>query len=144
MNIPKRIQRKRTKGYRQPPNTLYCGRPSKWGNPLKVSNGKIYIDAGHRRNPQYKWTYLCNGDVTDMIDIYKNMFKPIQERKIRPDILTSDFLYWCVRLRYYDITELSKYDYLSCFCPLDRPCHVDVLISELSKVNKQTCDPENG
>lgn len=29
---PKRIQRKRTKGWRMPPNTVYVGRGSKWGN----------------------------------------------------------------------------------------------------------------
>ncbi len=28
----KRIQRKRTKGWRMPPNTVYVGRPSIWGN----------------------------------------------------------------------------------------------------------------
>lgn len=30
---PKRIQRKRTKGWKMPPNTVYVGRPTKWGNP---------------------------------------------------------------------------------------------------------------
>lgn len=32
----KRIQRKRTKGWRMPENTVYIGRGSKWGNPYKV------------------------------------------------------------------------------------------------------------
>ena len=42
MNKPKRIQRKRTKGWRMPENTVYVGRPTKWGNPFKVGdkNGK--------------------------------------------------------------------------------------------------------
>ena len=30
---PQRIQRKRTKGWRMPKNTVYVGRPSNWGNP---------------------------------------------------------------------------------------------------------------
>ena len=30
----RRIQRKRTKGWRMPPNTVYVGRPTKWGNPF--------------------------------------------------------------------------------------------------------------
>ena len=34
--MPKRIQRKRTKGWRMPPNSVYVGRGSKWGNPLKI------------------------------------------------------------------------------------------------------------
>jgi len=32
--MPKRVQRKRTKGWRMPPNTVYVGRGSKWGNPF--------------------------------------------------------------------------------------------------------------
>ena len=33
---PQRIQRKRTKGWRMPPNTVCVDRPSKWGNPFRV------------------------------------------------------------------------------------------------------------
>ena len=32
---PVRVQRRRVKGYRMPPNTVYVGRPTKWGNPFK-------------------------------------------------------------------------------------------------------------
>jgi Domain of unknown function (DUF4326) len=31
---PKRIQRKRTKGWKMPPNTVYVGRPTRLGNPF--------------------------------------------------------------------------------------------------------------
>lgn len=34
--MPERIQRKRTKGWKMPPNTVYVGRGSKWGNPYRV------------------------------------------------------------------------------------------------------------
>lgn len=37
--MPKRIQRKRTKGWRMPKNTVYVGRPSRWGNPTKTAIG---------------------------------------------------------------------------------------------------------
>jgi len=33
---PKRIQRQRVKGWKMPPNTIYVGRPTKWGNPFIV------------------------------------------------------------------------------------------------------------
>ena len=33
MDKPKRIQRKRTKGWKMPPNTVYVGRSTIWGNP---------------------------------------------------------------------------------------------------------------
>lgn len=34
---PVRIQRKRTKGWKMPPNAVYVGRPTKWGNPFNVT-----------------------------------------------------------------------------------------------------------
>lgn len=34
--MPKRIQRKRVKGWRMPPNTVYVGRPTKFGNPFPL------------------------------------------------------------------------------------------------------------
>lgn len=40
--MPKRLQQKRTKGWRKPPNAVIISRPSKWGNPFK-------IDAEHDR-----------------------------------------------------------------------------------------------
>jgi hypothetical protein len=33
-----RVQRKRTKGYNAPPETIYVGRPSRWGNPFIVDD----------------------------------------------------------------------------------------------------------
>ncbi|MDE2106629.1 MAG: DUF4326 domain-containing protein [Patescibacteria group bacterium] len=39
--MPERIQRKRTKGWKMPANTVYVGRGSKWGNPYKI--GTILI-----------------------------------------------------------------------------------------------------
>jgi hypothetical protein len=35
MEKPQRIQQKRTKGWKMPENTVYVGRPTKWGNPFK-------------------------------------------------------------------------------------------------------------
>lgn len=36
--MPKRIQRKRTKGWRMPPNTVYVGSPTDWGNLWRVGH----------------------------------------------------------------------------------------------------------
>lgn len=41
--MPKRIQRKRKKGWMMPEGTVYVGRPSKWGNPFRV--GRHYPTA---------------------------------------------------------------------------------------------------
>ena len=42
MTTPKRVQRKRTKGWRMPDGARYVGRPSKWGNPFHVG-GKAHV-----------------------------------------------------------------------------------------------------
>lgn len=34
--MPQRIQRKRTKGWKMPPDAIYVGRPTRWGNPYRV------------------------------------------------------------------------------------------------------------
>lgn len=38
---PKRIQRKRSKGWRMPPDTVYVGRPGPWGNPFKLIENSV-------------------------------------------------------------------------------------------------------
>ena len=42
--MPRRVQRKRTKGWRMPPNTIYVGRPTKWGNPVRLGLEADSID----------------------------------------------------------------------------------------------------
>lgn len=43
---PKRIQRKRSKGWRMPTNTIYVGRPSTWANPfITAREYKSWLDG---------------------------------------------------------------------------------------------------
>ena len=42
--MPQRIQRRRTKGWRLPPNSRYVGRPTKWGNPF-IGDRTIIVPA---------------------------------------------------------------------------------------------------
>jgi hypothetical protein len=32
----RRVQLKRSKGFKMPPNAIYVGRPTKWGNPFRI------------------------------------------------------------------------------------------------------------
>lgn len=50
---PQRIQRKRTKGWKMPENTVYVGRPTVWGN------GFDHRELGHAQAvKQYRaWLY---------------------------------------------------------------------------------------
>lgn len=50
MAEPKRIQRKRTKGWRMPEGAVYVGRPSRWGNPIRVTPERVApTNYGERR-----------------------------------------------------------------------------------------------
>lgn len=119
-----RIQRKRVKGFKMPPNTKYVGRPTKWGNPVKLLAGCIYIDASHRRTILNPWVYYAPGTITDVIALYRSILNG--EKMDNPDLQ-----YWSDRFKNYDIQELKDKN-LSCFCSLSSPCHVDVLLEKLA------------
>ena len=109
LNLPQRIQRKRTKGWRMPEGAIYVGRGSKWGNPFKVGAPvpKVWLHMEFDRTDTIK--YLGDIPVTDhseAVRLYKKYAAP-----------TADD---CV-------THLSGED-LACWCPLDKPCHADVLL----------------
>lgn len=95
---PIRIQRKRTKGWRTPPNTVYVGRPTKWGNPYIIGRTTPY---------HYK---LTRQEAVDAYQCY--ITKPNSEfaRKLKASI-----------------SELRGKN-LACWCRLDQPCHADVLL----------------
>jgi hypothetical protein len=123
----KRIQRKRTKGWRMPPNTVYVGRPTKWGNPFKIIDLEIY-EQDHPEDKERvrisrKWA----------VNRFRNWIKggeeyvpdPVASEKRRQAILSS-------------LHELKGKD-LACWCPLDQPCHADALIELLmEQVNNET------
>ena len=115
-NQPQRIQRQRTKGYRMPPNTVSVCHPGKWGNPFKSGDPV--------QNRVCVTTAVMSGAIGP--EEYKNN-APITAEQ-------------AVKLYKYHLTQGGKYlpleelrgKNLACFCPLDRPCHADVLL-ELAK-----------
>ncbi len=40
-STPRRIQRKRVKGWRMPNGAVYVGRPTKWGNPFRLGQPNV-------------------------------------------------------------------------------------------------------
>lgn len=58
--MPKRIQLRRTKGWRKPPNTVVVARPSKWGNPFVLgceSRGLVHYGPKHLERFGREWDY---------------------------------------------------------------------------------------
>ena len=91
MSTPKRIQRKRTKGWRLPDGAVIVARPSKWGNPYTVA------ESGSNREAVRMY----------LLAFINDPIRLVVASQIR--------------------TELAGKD-LACWCPLDQPCHADVLL----------------
>lgn len=111
----KRIQRRRTKGWRMPPNTVYVGRGSKWGN-------QFYVDPEHTLDthnpPEHIASIFACKTAKEAIRKYKNT-------NIRnSDYLPKRKLYKQI----YDIRKELGGKNLACWCPLDKPCHADILL----------------
>lgn len=103
--MPKRIQRKRTKGWRMPEGAVYVGRPTRWGNPYKVGETWHTLDGSHSR------TIATAGQA---VELYRHWLaiSPIQ---------------------FEIVPELAGHD-LACWCPLGgEPCHADVLLELANK-----------
>lgn len=107
MGKPQRIQRKRTKGWRMPEGAVYVGRPSRWGNPYSVSGVGCTPETAVQ---QYR----------DLIARYAAGPRECWQ---------SDGLgVWDRHIVTHIREHLAGRD-LACWCPLDRPCHADVLLS---------------
>jgi Domain of unknown function (DUF4326) len=123
--MPKRIQRKRTKGWRMPPNTVYVGRPTKWGNPFRLEADTIMVDASHRRKILYPWVpYDWPGSVDDVVRLFRDLLMNPSTHKhadIEPEI--RDRFRW-MRDHIFDLRGKD----LACWCKEDHLCHADALL----------------
>lgn len=77
--MPQRIQRKRTKGWRMPPGTIYVGRGTKWGNPHTVAKCGSHEEAVARYRQ----------------DITSDPNMPARVRMIAQELRGRDLACWC-------------------------------------------------
>jgi len=87
---PHRVQLRRTKGWRMPPNTVKVDRSTKWGNPYVVDRETPAEAVAAFRAMLARWP------------------------RSHPEIA--------------QIREQLGGRNLACWCPLDQPCHADVLL----------------
>ena len=101
---PIRIQRQRTKGWRMPPNTVYVGRPSKWGNPFPISR------------------YLSRESSILLFDMLFG-FEPDEPLTPRQKLFVG-------KGKNYPVDQVKelKGKSLACWCRLDQECHADILL----------------
>lgn len=55
--LPRRIQRRRTAGWRMPDGAVYVGRPTKWGNPFGYRTGRGLARVPGGIDPSAEWEY---------------------------------------------------------------------------------------
>lgn len=102
-NTPKpvRVQLKRTKGWRMPPNTVKVDRTTRWGNPFCVGEVRHYGPAYSGRDvtietaEQACWMFRAH-----MFNLRaaSELIAPLRGKN------------------------------LACWCPIGSPCHADVLL----------------
>jgi hypothetical protein len=106
----KRVQRKRTKGFRLPENTKCVNRGTKWGNPFKVvQSGNIWT-IKDKNGIQHGGTFGTKDEASAMAVHYYSGW-------VDKKIASGDL----------DLKELKGKN-LACFCSLTSPCHADYLL----------------
>ncbi len=130
MSTPVRIQRKRTKGWRLPTNTVVVTRPSDYGNPFSPGRHYRRGDGGiPRLGISFTFTEAYEGHQDASYTTIKDNAEAVEW--FRWYVST-----WNPSLRAKVVRELRGKN-LACWCPLDQPCHADVLL-ELANTEAQT------
>lgn len=117
-----RIQRQRTKGWKSPEGCVYVGRPTVYGNPFRLTvDGWVECYSINRKilDPWILWSATGGFTIKDLLELYRMW--------IQGELGQYNFLPISP-----DISKLKDKD-LSCWCPLDQPCHVDVIIELLNQ-----------
>ena len=104
--MPKRVQRKRTKGWRMPPNTVSVTRPGPYGNPYRVGR---------------------DGTADQCVELFRRAWEAAIECANMPPRAPP--------MPFGKPVYLGplKGKNLACFCSLDQPCHADVLLEIVNK-----------
>ena len=114
---PRRIQRRRSKGWRMPAGAVYVGRPGLLGNPFPVA---VYGQQGavDRYRAWLSGTLSADDRAgSSRADVWSDPDRFVSLVTLRERVLRgADGL---PRLRGKD---------LACWCRLDKPCHADVLL----------------
>lgn len=122
---PTRIQLRRSKGWRKPEGAVVVARPSRWGNWWKVKHDHLGWKAEFAPGPDLlPYGVAPTGDDDDA----EARARQVAVDKYRRDIRDAERGLFSAPFRVADVVrELRGHD-LACWCPLDQPCHADVLL----------------
>lgn len=117
MNVPQRWQRSRKAGAKQPDSCRYVGRGTQYGNRhyiIKEENDWLVFDCEDLSyQKQFITCHTLKDAHTKAVELHK-----------------TDMLIWLEHNPAW-LDVLLGYKYISCFCPLDMPCHCDAIIEHL-------------
>ena|SRR3990167_9175763 len=102
--MPKRIQRRRTRGWHKPKGSCYVGRPGKFGNPFKPED---FVDGTPKMAVEAFRLWIKENDYNDAV-IECEEEGLLTTKVIKRDLKGKDLICWC--------TEDAEY------------CHADVLL----------------
>ena len=106
IEAPKRVQLKRTKGWRMPENTVNCARPGKWGNPFSIAPKQT------PGTTVSSWGYIAVPTLEDAIDCHRIWLLENPEGMALAEEAKKEL----------------RGKNLACWCKLGTPCHVDTLL----------------
>ena len=114
--VPVRVQRRRTKGWKMPPDAVYVGRGSKWGNPFvchpdRGPSGKRWPMTAENAVASFRRTIEQAGG-------WYPVPLPWPKGKVPAGGPTT----------IEDVQRELRGKDLACWCALDQPCHADVLL----------------
>jgi len=120
MSAPVRVQLSRKAGWRKPENTAVVARPSKWGNPFKISRVECMWGGFCFTVADHTGIYLDHIDTMAIarqhaVTLYRLHTGPMGSHEFDADTLRT-------------LREQMAGKNLACWCPLNQPCHADVLL----------------
>lgn len=126
MSTPKRIQRRRTKGWRKPEGAVYVGRGSIWGNPctqvrMPALDGSAWEREGRIGKTSGRHHAFVHPDKTITSHLVQDATPEQAVAMYRAFLADRPSL--AERAR----RELAG-QVLMCWCPPSQPCHADVLL----------------
>lgn len=157
---PVRIRLSRAKGWRKPPGAVVVARPSKWATPFRYcgQSGLVRYPAALSAAPwelegrssadgAYHPYHHPDGRVTpcrvrygtraELVELFRRALLREPDESIRMTWGADDR---AVSVTVDDVRrELAGRD-LACWCPLDQPCHADVLL-KISNTGKCPAEP---
>lgn len=123
--MAERIQLSRRRGWRKPEGAVVVARPSRWGNPFRVGERRFRFN-------ELGWGVVTGRDLGPVLD---GETATVVELSSREDAVAM-YEAWLASVqrsaRPLDLSLLAGRD-LACWCPLDEPCHADVLLKLASQ-----------